>query len=37
MSALYEKLGKKGSTSRATTVLDVETQTIADRFGDEPK
>ena len=37
MSTLYEKLEKKRSTSRAPTVLDVETQAIADRFGDEPK
>ena len=37
ISTLYEKLGKKRSTSRETTVLEVEKQTIADRFGDEPK
>ena len=36
ISKLYNKLGKKRSTSRETTVLEIETQTIDDRFGDEP-
>jgi phage terminase large subunit GpA-like protein len=32
----YTKLGKKRSTSREKTILEVELQTIYDRFGDEP-
>ena len=37
VSKLYNKLGKKRSTSRETTAVEIETQTIDDRFGDEPK
>jgi hypothetical protein len=37
ITKLYKKMGKKRSTSRDTTVLDIEEQTIDDRFGDEPK
>ena len=36
IAQLYNKLGKKRSTSREQTVLEVETQQIDDRFGDEP-
>ena len=36
ISKLYKKLGKKGSTSREQTVLEVETQMIDDSFGDKP-
>jgi hypothetical protein len=36
ISKMYTKLGKKRSTSQAKTILDVELQTIDDRFGDEP-
>ena len=36
ISKLYNKLGKKQSTGREQTVLEVETQMIDDRFGDEP-
>jgi hypothetical protein len=36
ISQMYTKLGKKRSTSRYKTVLDVEEQTIDDRFGDVP-
>jgi hypothetical protein len=36
ISTMYTKLGKKRSTSRAKTILEVEIQTIDDRFGDEP-
>ena len=36
ISKLYQKLGEKRSTSQARTVLEVEIQTINDRFGDEP-
>ena len=34
ISKLYTKLGRKRSTSRAKTVLEVEIQEIDDRFGD---
>ena len=37
ISKLYIKLGKKRSTSRAKTILEVEIQEIDDRFGDVPK
>ena len=37
ISKLYSKLGKKISTSREQTVMDVEKQMIDDRFGDAPK
>ena len=37
ISKLYNKLGKKRSTSREQTVLEVGTQMIDDRYGDEPK
>ena len=37
ISKLYTKLGKKRSTSRAKTILEVEIQEIDDRFGDVPK
>ena len=37
ISKAYTKLGKKRSTSREQTVLEVATQMIGDRFGDEPK
>ena len=37
ITALYTKLGKKRSTSREQTALEVGTQMIDDRFGDEPK
>ena len=33
---MYTKLGEKRSTSRAKTILEIEIQTIDDRFGDEP-
>ena len=33
---MYMKLGKKRSTSRAKTILEVEIQTIDDQFGDKP-
>jgi hypothetical protein len=36
IETMYKKLGKHRSTSREKTVLDVEEQTIEDRFGDEP-
>ena len=36
ISKLYMKVGKKRSTSRAKTVLEVKMQEIDDRFGDEP-
>jgi len=36
ITKLYTKLGKKRSTSRTKTILEVELQTIDDRFGDEP-
>jgi hypothetical protein len=36
ISKMYTKLGKKRSTSRAKTILEVEIQTIDDRFGDKP-
>jgi hypothetical protein len=36
ISQMYKKLGEKRSTSRDKTVLDVEEQTIDDRFGDVP-
>ena len=36
ISKLYTKLGKKQSTSREQTVLEVETQMIDDRYGDTP-
>jgi hypothetical protein len=36
ITKLYTKLGKKRSTSRTKTILEVEIQTIDDRFGDEP-
>jgi hypothetical protein len=36
ISKMYTKLGEKISTSRAKTILEVELQTIDDRFGDEP-
>ena len=37
ISTLYTKLGKKRSTSREQTALEVGKQIIDDRFGDEPK
>ena len=37
ISKMYMKMGKKRSTSRAKTVMEVELQTIDDRFGDVPK
>ncbi|OEU18182.1 hypothetical protein FRACYDRAFT_236453 [Fragilariopsis cylindrus CCMP1102] len=37
ISKLYMKMGKKRSTSRTKTVLEVEIQEIDDRFGDVPK
>ena len=37
ISKLYSTLGKKRSTSREQTVLEVGTQMIDDRYGDEPK
>jgi hypothetical protein len=33
---MYNKLGKKRSTSREQTVMEVEKQMIDDRYGDEP-
>ena len=36
ITKLYTKLGKKRSTSRTKEVLEVEEQTIEDRFGDVP-
>ena len=36
ISKMYMKLGKKRSTSRAKTILEVEIQTIDDQFGDKP-
>jgi hypothetical protein len=36
ISQMYKKLGKKRSTSRDKTVLDVEEEMIDDRFGDVP-
>ena len=36
ISKLYTKLGKKRSTSRTKTILEVEIQEIDDRFGDVP-
>jgi len=36
ISKMYKKLGKTRSTSRTKTILEVEIQTIDDRFGDEP-
>ena len=36
ISTMYKKLGKKRRNSRTKTILDVETQMIEDRFGDEP-
>ena len=36
ISKLYIKLGKKRSTSRAKTILEVEIQEIDDRFGNVP-
>jgi hypothetical protein len=37
ITKLYTKLGKKRSTSRTKEVLEVEEQTIEDRFGDVPE
>jgi hypothetical protein len=34
---MYTKLGKRRSTGRTKETLEVEIQTIDDRFGDEPK
>jgi hypothetical protein len=36
ITKMYKKLGKQRSTSRVQTVLEVEEQTIDDRFGDVP-
>jgi hypothetical protein len=36
ISRMYTKLGEKRSTSRTKTILEVEIQTIDNRFGDEP-
>ena len=36
IEVLYNKLGKRRSTSRETNTEEIETQTL-DRFGDEPK
>jgi hypothetical protein len=36
ISQMYENLGKNRSTSRGTTILEVEEQVIEDRFGDVP-
>jgi hypothetical protein len=36
MTNMYSKTGKKRSTSRVTTVMEVDEQTIDDRFGDAP-
>jgi hypothetical protein len=36
ITKIYAKLGKKRSTSRTKEVLEVEEQTIEDRFGDVP-
>jgi hypothetical protein len=36
ITKMYTKLGKSRSTSRDTTVMEVEKQIIADRFGDVP-
>jgi hypothetical protein len=37
ISKMYtSKFGKKRSTSRTKTILEVEIQTIDDQFGDEP-
>ena len=36
ITKMYNKLGKKRSTSREQTVMDVEKQMIDDRYGDEP-
>jgi hypothetical protein len=37
ITKMYTKLGKSRSTSRDRTVLEVEQQVIADRFGDVPE
>ena len=37
IEVLYNKLGKRRSTSRETNTEEIETQTLEDRFGDEPK
>ena len=36
ISTMYIKLGKKRSTSRTKTILEVEIQMIDDKFGDKP-
>jgi hypothetical protein len=36
ISKMNRKLGKKRSTSRTKTIMEVELQKIDDRFGDEP-
>ena len=36
-STTTRSLGKKRSTSREQTVLEIGTQMIDDRYGDEPK
>jgi len=37
ISEMYTNLGKRRSTSREKSVMDIEEQTIDDRFGDVPK
>jgi hypothetical protein len=37
ITTMYTNLGEKRSISRDRTVLDIEKQTIDDRFGDVPK